>query len=151
VTVQAPFNSPEPYLVLLGPASQEAEEDSLNEIIILENSKEEPKPEPTQLVEDQVVPTVETEEPKEEEYIEDFSDTTVTVKDNAEGAADSIYNTGAQEVASRTVSVSRENRAAPVQRRESVATEVRVENQQAYLSGLTARGATSSGGNTSGY
>ena len=151
VTVQAPFNSAEPYLVLLGSASQEAEKDSLNEIIILENSKEEPKPEPTQLVEDQVVPTVETEEPKEEEYIEDFSDTTVTVKDNAEGAADSIYNTGAQEVASRTVSVSRENRAAPVQRRESVATEVRVENQQAYLSGLTARGATSSGGNTSGY
>lgn len=151
VTVEAPFNSSEPYLVILQGKTEESETDNLNEVIIIDNSSPQQEPsvekEPTKVEE---TPTVETEEPKEPDYIEEPEASSTELPDNSEGVADSIYNTGAEIIAERTMTVAPRARRAE-RARNPVSVETRTESQQTFLVGRRGQGGTNSGGSTGGY
>jgi len=148
--VDAPHDSPS-QIILLEAKDSQTQEDTINTVVVLENinvegEMQEPEKDEEQPARDEEINTVETEEPKDDEYQEE-PDPSTDSDDNADASPDIIMSTGSEEVAGETMATARAiERTAPTQ---APPTTVRTEQQQTYLVGRTTN--EGSGGGRGGY
>ncbi len=147
VFVNAPYDSNEPYLVLLSSDLDKENYDVTNDVIIISSDKEQDIPQQQAEPEQDIDFSADTPE-QVEEYPEADPLKNEPI-DNAEAVVDSIYNIGAEETLQKE-SLTVSPRSPQAQRRDPVSTEVVVENEQAYIVGRSSA-VSRTGGSTGGY